>query len=260
MGTGLKDKKVLILGSSRGIGLGIAQAFVQEQANVMISARQEEYLKQAENYLKSLGCGQVCAYQGDLLQSNVIEDIRKTVKDQWGRLDHLVCNIGSGRSVSPGTEDIAEVRRVMEINFFQAVQAVAVLRPLLRKTVSQGEALSTITLIGSICGRQVLGCPSAYAAAKAALLHYAKNLAKPLAIEGIRINVVSPGNIIFPGSVWEEKLKTAKDKVQAMLEQDVPLKKLGTPEDVASAVVYLSSVQAGFITGSELVVDGGQSN
>jgi len=260
MDTGLKGKKVLILGSSRGIGLGIAKAFVQEGADVMITARDAEHLDRAQSHLKKLNGGKLFSYQGDMLKAEVIEDLQKVLKDKFGSLDHLVCNIGSGRSVPPGEEELAEIQRMMEINFLYVAKSIRSFRSLLRKADLKDKDLSSITLIGSICGRQVLGCPSAYAAAKAALLHYAKNLTKPLAQEGIRINVVSPGNIFFPGSVWEQKLKISENTVKAMLENEVPLRKFGTPEDVGSAVVYLASRAAGFITGTELVIDGGQSN
>jgi 3-oxoacyl-[acyl-carrier protein] reductase len=258
MDTGLKGKKVLVLGSSRGIGLGIAKAFISEGADVMVSARNAGDLEQAVAQLKSLNGGAVHSYEGDLLKPEVVEELGKVLNSKLGSLDHLVCNLGSGRSVNAGEEDVAEAKRVMDINFFQAVGAIRTFRPLLKRNGQKDWA--SITLIGSICGRQVLGCPSTYAAAKAALLHYAKNLAKPLALEGIRINVVSPGNILFPGSVWEQKLKDSESQVKAMLDKDVPLKKFGTPQDIGAAVVYLASSNAGFITGTELVVDGGQSN
>jgi 3-oxoacyl-[acyl-carrier protein] reductase len=226
----------------------------------MLTARNGEDLKDAVTHLGKIKGGKLLSYQGDMLMPQVVKSLQEFLKKKFGSLDHLVCNIGSGRSVSPGEEDRTEAQRMMEINFLHVVQAIQSFRPLLRRDDPKSKDLSTITLIGSICGRRVLGCPSSYAAAKAALLHYSRNLVKPLAREGIRINVVSPGNIIFPGSIWEQKLKTSKTKVMAMLEKDVPLRKFGTPEDIGSAVVYLASRSAGFITGIELVVDGGQSN
>ncbi len=259
MDTGLKKNKVLVIGSSRGIGLGIAESFVREGADVIISGRTTADLESAAAQLKNFNAGSVLSYQVDVLKEGGIDALHKMVSHQFSALDHLVCNVGSGRSVAAGQEDMAEVRRMMDINFFHAAQAIHCFRPLLRREPPFGQGMATITLIGSICGRQVLGCPAAYAAAKAALVHYARNLAAPLAHDGIRINVVSPGNIIFPGSVWEQKLKTAEMQVKAMLDHEVPLRKFGTPEDIGSAVVYLASRRAGFITGSELVVDGGQT-
>lgn len=259
METGLKGQKVLILGSSRGIGFGIAERFLYEKANVIITGRNDKDLRRALVYLRGLRKGQVTSYQGDMLQHAEIENLRNMVKEKFGSLDHLICNIGSGRSVPPGEEDIAEIRRMFDINFFYAAESIKAFRPLLRRKSNSANDYATITLIGSICGRQVLGCPAAYAAAKAALVHYAQNLTGPLAREGIRINIVSPGNILFPGSVWEQKLKVAKSDVTRMLKRDVPLKKFGTPHDVGATVVYAASRSAGFLTGAELVVDGGQS-
>ena len=259
MDTGLKKNKILVIGSSRGIGFGIAESFVREGADVIISGRHAPELEKAALRLKNLNMGSVLLCQGDMLQQEGMETLKKMVRDKFNTLDHLVCNIGSGRSVSAGQEDFAEVYRMMNINFFHAAQSIHLFRPLLRRELSFGNEFATITLIGSICGRQVIGCPAAYAAAKAALVHYARNLAMPLAREGIRINVVSPGNILFPGSVWEQKLKDTESRVKEMLEKEVPLGKFGTPQDIGAAVVFMASRCAGFITGTELVVDGGQS-
>jgi 3-oxoacyl-[acyl-carrier protein] reductase len=99
----------------------------------------------------------------------------------------------------------------------------------------------------------------AYASAKSALIAYAKNIARPLGEFGIRVNVVSPGNIIFPGSTWEDKLAKSPEDIKAMLQREVPLQRLGTIEEVANVVVFLASQQAAFVTGANWVVDGGQT-
>ena len=113
--------------------------------------------------------------------------------------------------------------------------------------------------ISSICGLAALGCPIAYAGAKAALQSYVKNQSKYLGQFGVRINSVVPGNILFENSVWERKLTESKLAVQNMPESQVALAKLGRPEDVAALAVFLASERAEFITGSECVVDGGQA-
>jgi 3-oxoacyl-[acyl-carrier protein] reductase len=88
---------------------------------------------------------------------------------------------------------------------------------------------------------------------------YAAGLARELGPQGIRVNSVAPGNIVFPGGTWDTKLQENREGVERMLERDVPLGRLGQPEEVASAVVFLASARAGFVTGECLVVDGGQT-
>jgi NAD(P)-dependent dehydrogenase (short-subunit alcohol dehydrogenase family) len=113
--------------------------------------------------------------------------------------------------------------------------------------------------ISSICGLEVIpDAPVTYSAAKAALHAYVRGIARPLGKRGVRINAVAPGNILFDGSVWSCKLAEDNPAVGAMLSKDVALGRLGSPEDVASLVAYLSSPRSGFATGSVWTIDGGQ--
>ena len=130
--------------------------------------------------------------------------------------------------------------------------------PLLEANSAPGNNTS-ILFVSSICGCEVLGCPTAYAAAKSALNTYAKTIARPLGGRNIRVNLLSPGNVIFPGSTWEDKLAADAKTVQAMLEREVPLNRLGSLEEIADIAVFLTSRQAGFVTGANWIADGGQT-
>ncbi|MHB9073511.1 MAG: SDR family NAD(P)-dependent oxidoreductase [Desulfobaccales bacterium] len=250
---------VLVTGSTKGIGKGIAEGFLQEEATVVLTGRDRAVLERQQDVFQKLYSPErLRGFVGDLQQIAAIEELAGFLESEFGRLDHLVCNIGSGRSVPPLEENDAEWRRMLDINLLSAASCVRLLLPLLQKSAA-GDGSVGITFIASICGVEPLGCPVAYATAKTALIAYAKNIALPLGKSGIRVNVVSPGNVIFPGSTWEDKLAKSPEAVKAMLQREVPLQRLGTVKEVANVVVFLASRQAAFVTGANWVVDGGQT-
>ena len=105
---------------------------------------------------------------------------------------------------------------------------------------------------------EAFGAPVDYSTAKSAVSALAKNMARKLAQE-VRVNVLAPGNVYFPGGSWDEKIKQDADRVETIIQSTVPMNRFGTPEEMADAVLFLCSERAKFITGSTLVVDGGQT-
>lgn len=245
----LASKKALVTGSSRGIGRAIAKALHDEGCKVALNGRDAASLAAAASEL----AGAVTA-AGDVSQP---EQARRVVADAiaaLGGLDILVCNVGSGRSVPPGSETYEEWQRVFATNLWSATNTVEAARDAL---MASG---GVIVFVSSICGLEVVsGAPVTYSAAKAALHAYARGIARPLAKQGVRVNMVSPGNVLFPGSGWESKLAADAAGVQAMLDREVPVQRMGTPEEIAAAVAFLASPRAAFITGADLVADGGQT-
>jgi 3-oxoacyl-[acyl-carrier protein] reductase len=244
----LAGKTALITGSSRGIGLAIATTLQAEGCRVVLNARNEADLIPAVASLP----GSV-AVAGDMTDPVSAQSVVNQAVAQVGRLDILVCNLGGGRSVSPGHESSAEWQRVFALNLWSATNTVEAARGAL--AVSRG----SVVCISSICGLEVVqGAPVTYSAAKAALHAYVRGIARPLGQEGIRINAVAPGNILFEGSVWSRKLAEDEQAVQDMLRSNVALSKLGTPQDVARLVAYLASSVSSFATGAVWTLDGGQ--
>lgn len=244
----LTGKTALITGSSRGIGRAIAKALHDEGCKVALHGRTAENLKTATADMP----GSV-ALTGDLTQpAEAVQVIAEAVA-KLGRLDILVCNVGGGRSIPPGNETYEEWQRVFALNLWSTTNTVEAARQAL--VASHG----VIVCVSSICGLEVVtDAPVTYSAAKAALHAYVRGVARPLGKQGIRINAVASGNILFDGSVWAKKMAENPAAIQTMLERDVALVRLGTPRDVAELVAYLASPHAAFATGGIWTLDGGQ--
>lgn len=246
----LNDRVALVTGASRGIGLAIATTLAAEGAKVALAARGVGALDTAR---AAVG-GDTSVHVADVTDPAAAKALVESVEKQWGSLDILICNVGSGASVPPGKETAAEWSRVMDLNLFAATNVIEASRRLM----ARGSGDRSIVCISSIAGMAALGAPVTYYAAKAALNATVRGLARPLALEGIRINAVAPGNILAADGTWARKIAENKQAVDDMLQREVALRRLGTPEEIADVVAFLASPRAAFVTGSVMVADGGQ--
>lgn len=254
MDLGLRDKKVLITASSQGIGFSTADSFLKEGADVLLSGRNEEKLKNSCGSLqKKYGRGRVYCFCGDMTKENMIGRCRNYIEEIWGRLDILVANLGSGKPVGDDRLDIKEWKALMDVNLLSAVRIIREFSEMLSLSGN-----GNLILISSIVAYERMHAPYAYAASKSAVRMLSNYLAGDLADKSIRVNCVVPGNVIFPGGRWEELYKSDMDGVKSYIDVEVPLKRFGKPEEIADAIVFLASERASFITGAELVIDGGQ--
>lgn len=249
------DKVVLVAGSSRGIGLATARAFVAEGCRTVITGRDSSALADARAALDSgSSSDRLMAFEGDLGDLEVIGALLRSIDERWGRLDCLVANIGNGRGVSGWDLSESEWHRLIEENLSCTYRLVQQVLPAMTRA-RQG----SIVLVASIVGLESTPAPLPYSAAKAALINYGKNLARQVGSSNVRVNSVAPGNVLFPGGSWERRLADRRDEVVQQIEAEVPLRRFGQPEEIADLIVFLSSDRAAFITGSCVVADGGQT-
>jgi len=248
----LDHRKFLVTGASRGIGLAIAEALLKEGANVAIVARGKEGITVAnERFASQFGQERILALTADCAKEDQLLLVRDQLLSEWGEIQGIVANVGDGRSVTDPLPDKAQWSSIWQTNFETALTTARVFLPALQQ--SQG----SLVFIASITGLAALGAPVDYSVAKTAVIALAQNLARKVA-PTVRVNVIAPGNIFFPGGSWEGKLKANPDGVESMLRQQVPLQRFGTPEEIADAAIFLCSPRASFITGAVLRVDGGQ--
>ena len=242
----LKDKVAVITGGSRGIGLATAKAFLKEGAVVVISASSPESANKAVAQLKAEFPDSIVGGISPNLAS--LEDVRKAfryVRENFGCVDILVNNAGVSES-TPFTEYTEEAfDRVMDLNVKGVFNATRVASECM-VAKGKGVILSTSSMV-SIYG-QASGL--AYPASKFAVNGLTLSLARELGPKGIRVNAVAPG-------ITETDMMRAvpKEVIEPMIKQ-IPLRRLGQPEDIANAFVFLASEEASYITGVVLSVDG----
>ena len=249
----LNNKKVLITGASRGIGLAVAESFLQEGAKTYLVSRGSSALYENEKKLQNIyGLDNVVACKCDCTNVESLNSLKNEVEDKWNSLDVVIVNVGDGRSVSDALPDDMQWKKTWNSNFESTLQTARTFLPMLER--SQGVLL----FVSSIAGMEAFGAPTDYSTAKAAIIALAKNMARKLA-PSVRVNVIAPGNVYFKGGSWDEKIQQNKKRVDEIIKSTVPMNRFATPQEIADSAVFLCSDRASFITGATLVIDGGQT-
>jgi NAD(P)-dependent dehydrogenase (short-subunit alcohol dehydrogenase family) len=242
----LEAKVALITGGNSGIGLATAKRFVNEGAYVFITGRRKEELNAA---VKEIGKN-VTAVQGDVSNLADLDRLFAQIKTEKGKLDIVFANAGVAKYSPLGkiTEEFYD--SIFDINVKGVLFTVQKALPLLRDGAS-------IILNASIVASKGFSSNSVYSATKAAVRSFARTWTTDLKDRRIRVNAVSPGPIDTPG--LNELLASSEtgDQRKKMISNAMPLGRLGTPDEIAKAVVFLASDDSSYVTGTELFVDGG---
>ncbi len=244
MTTSLKGRSVLVTGGSKGIGKGIARVFAQAGAKVAVMAR---HLEPAQLAAREIGHG-ACGIAGDVTSLSSLEMVMDTVVKQNGALDVLCANAGIFPAARLEEMSEAQWDEVMDTNLKGTFLTLKAAIPYLKKS-DQGRVIITSSITGPVTGYPGW---THYGASKSGQLGFMRTACLELAKYGITVNAVMPGNIMTEGLVGngEAYIKS--------MEASVPLKRLGTPEDIGHAALYFASKEAAYVTGQTIVVDGGQ--
>jgi NAD(P)-dependent dehydrogenase (short-subunit alcohol dehydrogenase family) len=246
----LTGKVVLITGSSRGIGKASAIACAEQGAKVVISSRKQDACDEVAAEIDArFGAGTAIAVACNISDKEGLQNLVDRTRAAFGRVDVLVCNAASNPYYGP-QEGIADeqFRKILDNNILSNHWLISMVAPEMRER--KAGSVVIVSSIGGLRGSTVIG---AYCISKAADMQLARNLAHEYGKHNIRVNCIAPGLIKtdFAKALWED------ENAVAARNQSTPLRRIGEPEEIAGAVVYLASPASAFMTGQTLVIDGG---
>lgn len=248
----LRGKSAIVTGASRGIGRAIAECLADEGANVSICARNPEQVAEVVRELEGRGA-RAFGRPVDIADKAALQDFVRASAEALGGIDVLVSNASA---LVQGVAD-EEWQAMVDVDLLGAVRSFEAAQPYLEAAAERNGDAAFI-LISSVSAAEA-SHPSSYGAIKAALIHYAKGLARHHAARRIRCNVVSPGTVLFDGGVWGEVRDHRPDFFEQVIKRN-PTGRMATPEEIAAATVFLASPRSTFTTGINLLVDGALSS
>ena len=241
----LTGRRVLVTGGTRGIGRAIVEALLEEGADVAFCARDDAEITATEQALADRS-GSVRGSVVDVADASALAGWVTATAEQLGGIDVVVSNVSA--LAIPDSEE--SWRACFEVDLMGCVRLVGAAMPHLLASDA-----AAVIAVSSVSGREVDFAAGPYGTMKAALIHYVQGLAYQLADKGVRANTVSPGNTFFEGGVWDQIRQGDPELYAAALALN-PTGRMGTPQEMARAVVFLASPTSSFTTGTNLVVDG----
>ena len=246
----LQGQVAVVTGSSRGIGRAIAERMAEHGAKVVISSRKQDACEEVANAINARhGAGTALAIAASISNKAALQGLIDRTLSTYGRIDTLVCNAASNPYYGPmaGIAD-EQFRKILENNIVANNWLVTMVSP--QMMARRAGSILIVSSIGGLRGSSVIG---AYCISKAADMQLARNLAVEYGPHNVRVNCIAPGLIKtdFARALWED---------EAMLKERMvttPLRRIGEPDEIAGAAVFLASQAGSYVTGQSLVVDGG---
>jgi 3-oxoacyl-[acyl-carrier protein] reductase len=245
MDLGLKGLNAVVTGGTKGIGRAIVDTLAAEGANVSFCARHADEVEQAAAAVAASGV-KTMGRALDVADGAALKTWVEDTAAQWGGVDIVVANVSA---LAIGNDE-ASWRQEFDVDMMGTVRLVNAAMPSLERSKH-----ASIVTISSVSGREIDFAAGPYGAFKAAIIHYTQGLAYHLAGKGIRANSVSPGNTYFEGGVWQQ-IERGNPELYKMALGLNPTGRMGTPQEMANAAVFLASPAASFVSGTNLVVDG----
>lgn len=246
MNLGLTGKKAILAGATAGMGKATAMILAEEGCDVAICARGEEALNATLEEIRAKG-GNAIGASVDMTDDQAFRDWIKSAADEMGGCDIFI-PFASARGGPPSEETW---RACFELDIMSLHRGIEAVMPFLEKSDSG----SVVSIASSAATEEFLG-PQPFSALKAAAINFTSHMSQAVAPKGIRMNSVSPGPIDFEGGVWD-MIKGAMPELYDQVEKSIPLGRMGTPEEVAKAIVFVASPACPFMTGANILVDGG---
>ncbi len=244
MDLGLKGKKVILSGGSRGLGRAALEIFADEGCDIAFFSRDAAQVAEAKESLAKRG-GKVIGDSLDMASGGYVDWLKKAA-EELGGVDIFIHNVSSSGAGATGDWDVT-----YQYDIKGAVDGCTVLQPYL-----EASDAASVILMSSTAAVETFIQPAAFNALKAALITYGKQLSQAWGPKGIRVNMVSPGPIFFPGGNWS-KIQAGMPDFYKGTEAQMALGRFGTAEEVARTVVFLASPASSYTTGTNVVIDGG---
>ncbi len=240
------NKVVIISGSSKGIGRGLAIHYLENNFKVMINSRNYNELKSTYLFLKKKFKSKILMACGDISNKNTLKKMRELILKKWKKIDVLVANAG-------------EISKKSENNNWYIKKNYLVTKRFVDFFIKDiVKSSGNIILISSVVSLTKTPAPKGFIESKQMVNKYGKSLSHKLAKHNVNVNVIAPGNIYFKNGNWFNKMRKDPKRTKKYINSQVPMKKFGTIEDISNTCLFLTSKFSSFITGQIIAVDGGQ--